>query len=111
MVVRKQDGWKEVLTRKFGHIMSEWTQEGVLFTRAELTILYRSFFHHSAQILYNLIRRLRPKHTSPATRALLEEISRQCTTCTTIGARPLRFRVAMLDEDLVFNEELSIDLM
>lgn len=110
-VVCRRDDWSDKLQRKSGHLMWEWNWSEVLYTRSELTKLHKSFFHPFAQKLYNLIRRSRPEDATPETRQLLGDISRRCHTCQTFGARPLRFKVAMPDEQLVFNEELSMDLM
>lgn len=91
--------------------MWEWDWNAVMYSRADLTKLHKNFFLPSAQKLYNLIRRSRPQDTTPDTLKLLEDISRRCNTCQTFGARLLRFRVSMPEEHLVFNEELSLELM
>jgi hypothetical protein len=105
-------GWRPPLTRKLGHLYPNLAPEhSILFTKTELYKLHRSFFHPSSEKLLNLLKRARPEQVTTETRKLLNEIVDACTACQTFAPKPLSFRVSIPEEDLVFNDELSMDLM
>ncbi|PXF39742.1 hypothetical protein BWQ96_04444 [Gracilariopsis chorda] len=120
----KFEGWTQRLTHQNGHLYWTWDLEALrtatssiayayasaLFTLPELRKLRYHFFHPTAQKLYNLIKQAHPEHLTPTTRKTLEDISCACATCTTFSSKPLRFRVSMPADNLVFNQELSLDL-
>lgn len=120
----KLEGWTQNLIRRNGHLYWTWNLEALrtatssvayayesaLFTMPELRHLHYHFFHPTAKKLYNLIKRAHPEQLTPSTRKMLEDISRNCATCTTFSSKPLRFRVSMPADDLVFNQEISLDL-
>jgi hypothetical protein len=45
------------------------------------------------------------------TRKILQGIVKSCLTCQTFASQPLRFSVRMPDDKLVFNDELSLDIL
>jgi hypothetical protein len=45
------------------------------------------------------------------TRKILQGIVKSCLTCQTFASQPLRFSVRMPDNKLVFNDELSLDIL
>ncbi|PXF47155.1 hypothetical protein BWQ96_03097 [Gracilariopsis chorda] len=118
----KLEGWTQRLTRQNLY----WTLDlealqttnsflayayaWALFTLPELRHLHYHFFHPTTQKLYNLIKRAHPEHLTPTTRKTLEDILRACAICTTFSLKPFRFRVFMPANNIVFNQELSLDL-
>lgn len=62
------------MTHKLGHMFVEWPSDMILFTHKELKKLHLSFFHPTAQKLYELVRRARPEDTSNDTKVVLEDI-------------------------------------
>lgn len=103
--------WFLPLERKRGHLFLPWTTASILFTRKELQKLHEHFFHPSAEKLYNLVKRARPQELSPQTRQTLDDISRACRSCKLFTMKPYRFRVSIPDENIIFNQEVALDLM
>ena len=101
------------LVRKHGHIFIEWEEHHkVLFTKKELVKLHKNFSHPASDKLFNLLKLARPWETDDNTKALLEEIAKNCDTCQRFTSPPVRFKASLpTEEDLVFGDELSIDLM
>eukprot|EP00171_Calliarthron_tuberculosum_P023580 IDg23580t1 len=105
-------GWQVPTKRKLGHIFLEWGENKIMFTKTELQRLHRAFYHPSDEKLLNLMRRAKPKQAETHDAKLLKEISKKCDTCQKFGPKPNRFQVTLpKEEDLVFGEELSMDLM
>jgi transposase InsO family protein len=88
------------------------TKETFLFSESELTKMHRGFYHPSSENLPNLLKRARPDDTNQETMQLLQQIASACETCLQLGPKPIRFKVSLPNmEDIVFGDELSIDLM
>ena len=106
-------GIKIPLKRKYGHIYLEWGKtDNILYTKSELLKIHRGFSHPETDKLYKLLKLARPAETNSDTRELLQEIADHCDTCQRYSSPPLRFKASMPDEsELVFGDELSIDLM
>ena len=105
-------GWKMDVRRKLGHVYLEWNErDRIVFTRAELTKLYRNFYHPGVENLMNLIKQVRPSEFNAETSKILQGISDACDTCLRFGPRPLRFIAALpIKNELIFGQELSVDL-
>ena len=105
--------WEIPISRKLGHAYVEWkTLDSILFTRSELLRLHRGFQHPHQDKLLNLLKRARPADLDPQTRSILREISESCDTFQRLGPRPIRFKATLPSvDDIIFGEELSIDLM
>jgi hypothetical protein len=73
--------------------------------------MHFSLYHPSSQSLFNLIKKGRPEQLDHDTLKILEEISNACQMCQRLGPKPVRFKVSIPEEDLVFGDEVSIDLM
>jgi hypothetical protein len=87
-------------------------KETNLFFKSELTKMHRGFYHLSSENLLNLLKRARPDDTNQETMQLLQQIASACETCQKLGPKPIRFKVSLPNkEDIVFGDELSIDLM
>ncbi len=101
------------LVRKLGHIYLEWNKEDkILYTKQELVRIHRHFSHPATDKLLNLLKLARPWETDSETKDILEEIKKNCETCQRFAPPPIRFKVTLPTEDeLVFGDELSIDLM
>ena len=106
-------GWEIPLCRKYGHVYLEWSLiHNNLFTKNELIKLHRGFQHPPDEKLLNLIKRARPSECTEETTNMLRRVSENCDTCQRISQAPMRFKVTLPSEkDLVFGEELSMDLM
>lgn len=110
-VISTAGGCHVPLVRDGGHVFWRWSVADILLTIMELHKLHLNLLHSSSSNLYILVRLARPKDVTPETRKILEDISRSCTTCGTHQLKRLRFRVTMPDEDLLFNRDLSMDIM
>ena len=112
-LVWPKGNWEHPVVRKLGHAYVEWKpSDQILFTRAELLRLHREFQHPSDDKLLSFLKKARPSEFNGETRKILEEISSACNTCQRLGPKPLRFKGTLSSgEELIFGEELSIDLM
>lgn len=43
--------------------------------------------------------------------SILQDMAKHCEACQRFEAAPIRFKVSISDTDIVFGDELSIDLM
>jgi hypothetical protein len=74
--------------------------------------MHRGFCHPSSENLLNLLKRARPDDTSQETMQLLQQIASACEMCQKLGPKPIPFKVSLPNiKDIVFGDELSIDLM
>ena len=74
--------------------------------------LHRGVKHPHQDKLLNLLRRARPADLDPQTRSILREISESCDICQRLGPEPILFKATLPSvDDIIFGEELSIDLM
>jgi transposase InsO family protein len=106
------DGWTLPLSRHGGHIYVEWDDlHATMFSTAQLQKLHRQFFHPSADKLYNLLKRSRPKDANEETRALLKMITDTCHPCQLMARKPITFTVGSAsDPDITFNREIALDI-
>lgn len=109
-LISEMEGWSIPITRQFGHLYVNWEKQ-ILYTRSELERLHRHFYHPSSNKLYNLIKKATPNQADSNTLNILNQISESCTTCQTFSSKPYRFRVSIPPEKIIFNEEISLDLM
>lgn len=98
------------LVRKDSHIYLEWGQ-AVHYTTVELGRLHKHFNHPQADRLSALLRRAGGGNVEAGTRAKLEELTAACDVCQRLAQAPGRFRVAMPNDDVVFNRMVLMDLM
>lgn len=82
-----------------------------LFTFQQLTKLHRQFYHPFSEKLYNLLGKARPEDNTPETQKQLEEISRSCDPCRRIQDGTTRFKVSFGTKNILFNEEVIIDII
>lgn len=102
------------LIRKNGHVYLEWSKtERILFTKKELIKPHRNFSHPTADKLLNLLKLAIPWETDEKSKDIFEDIAKNCDTCQRHSAPPIRFKVSLPTEEqnLVFGDELSLDLM
>ena len=111
LLVNERLNYSIPVVRKFGHMYIEWDSAAVLFTRSELKKIHRQFKHPSTDKLMNLLKRSKLKDVDRNTRKMLEEIAQSCETCTTFSRPPERFRVTSPPDQIIFNEEVALDLM
>lgn len=93
------------------HMLIQWNLKEIMFTKSELLGLHHHFYHPQERNLYNLLKMAKPEDCTPGTLNVLEDIGKKCCTCIETSPRPYRFRVSVPAEKVVFNEELSLDLM
>lgn len=53
----------------------------IYYTRAQLCKLHRQFFHHSAEKLFNLLKRSKPDEATPETLQTLKDIAKRFDPC------------------------------
>ena len=104
-------GWSMPLEKKFGRLYLCWGAKEILYTKHELVKLHVHFCHLSTDKLYEVIKRARPSQVDESTRKLLEEITRSCEKCQTFSTLPQRFPVSLPPSNIVFNSNISMDLM
>ena len=104
-------GWTVPIIRKHGHMYIEWKPSKTLFTRAELVKLHRHFHHPSTGKILALLKRSKLSDVDSNTKRMLEDISKNCTRCQTYAAKPERFKVSLPNDKVIFNREISLDLM
>lgn len=83
----------------------------MLFTKPERTRLHLHYFNPS---FHNLFKWLEHAYSEKATndvKRIIEELTTACSACKAFCTRPYRFRVSFLPEQVIFNEELAIDLL
>lgn len=103
--------WSLPIIRQLGHLYLKWSFSRNLYTKTELKKMHRHFHHPEASKMYNLIKRAKPEHATPETRAMLEQIGKACETCQVFSAQPQRFRVSLPPNKIVFNKTVAMDLM
>lgn len=104
-------GWSLPLQRKIGHIYLQWKEEDkMMYTKSELLKLHRGFHHPAAKRLHALLKKAKVEDLDGETLKTLEEINKACNTCQKFGPKPVRFKASLPTEELVFGDELSMDL-
>ena len=61
--------------------------------------------------LVNLIRKANPEKADESVRKLIEQINKKCSVCSEHSVPPFRFRASIPPDEIIFNREVSIDLM
>lgn len=103
--------WTLPITHAHGHFFVQDEAYEILYTKPELETLHLQFHHQSTGKLYNLLKRFDPDNTDTSAKATLEEISKACASCSELHSSPFRFRAALPQDELIFNHELTIELM
>lgn len=98
------------LVRKDNHVYLEWGHV-TYYTTTELNRLHRHFNHPHPDRLSALLRRANDGKIEASTSAELERLTAACDVCQRLAKAPGRFRVAMPNEDVVFNRVVLMDLM
>ena len=111
ILVKKQLKYSMPLVRKFGHMYLECDSAEVLYTRSELKKLHLHFKHLGTDKLLNLLKRSQVKDVDASTRRMLEEIVESCETCMRFSRPPQHFRVTTPPDKIIFNEEVTLELM
>jgi hypothetical protein len=78
-------------------------------------MLRKHYVHPSADRLYHILRRARPKETDSGTRKILEDITNACRHCQMHQAQPRRFVVSAsmtdAEHDFCFGGQVDMDLL
>lgn len=81
-------------------------------TQNQLVKLHRNISHPSNEKLLNLLKFAQKWENDSRTKDLLQEISRRCFTYQRFSPAPIPLKVSIPnEEELVFREELSMDLV
>jgi hypothetical protein len=106
-------GWTLPIERWQGHY---WFRQGfdeppvsTRFTRTQLYHLHRHFRHPGAAKMYELLRRTKAEDLSPATLAVLQDISEYCRSCQVFRNKEVTFS-SRLKADALFNRSIELDL-
>jgi Reverse transcriptase (RNA-dependent DNA polymerase) len=102
--------WSIPVVRKFGHAYIEWPAE-VMYMETEVRRLHSSFYHPSADKLFNLIRRANPSKATTSLHDTINGVCRSCTACQEFYVKPTRFKVFIPEMGIVFNRQVALDLM
>jgi hypothetical protein len=73
--------------------------------------MHLRFYRPSNQSLVIIIKKGRPEQLDHNTLKILKDISNACQMCQRLGPKPVRFKVSIPEDNLVFADEVSIDLM
>lgn len=73
--------------------------------------LHRHFDHPAADRLAAVLRRAADPKAEPGTSQELERLTAGCDVCQRLSRAPGRFRVAIPDDNIVFNRTILVDLM
>eukprot|EP00168_Porphyra_purpurea_P020863 TRINITY_DN895_c0_g1_i6.p1 TRINITY_DN895_c0_g1~~TRINITY_DN895_c0_g1_i6.p1 ORF type:complete len:1091 (+),score=259.84 TRINITY_DN895_c0_g1_i6:1132-4404(+) len=103
-------GTSTPLVRKHGHIYLDWANDAH-YSMSELERLHRHFNHPAADRLTAVLRRTADPKAEPDTQKKVERLTAACDVCQRLARAPGRFRVAIPDEDVVFNRTVLLDLM
>lgn len=103
--------WNLPIFYSQGHAFIILTISTTFFTRTELTRLHSHFFHPSAEKLSKLLRRAHPVKATTGVKEMLQQITIACKNFGDYSSRHYRFRVSMPPKEIIFNHEVSIDLL
>jgi hypothetical protein len=104
--------WEIETEKKRGHLyIKDPATASILYTRRLIVKLRRDFFHPSTDKLYILLKRSKPTEVHEDTRQKATPDSQRLSNLSELSSQPLRFSVRIPDEKLVFNDELSMDLL
>lgn len=81
------------------------------WSTAELQKRHTQFFHRSAGKMYRVLSRALLEDTPPSVRSMLERISSACTTCASLHQPPLPFPVSLVENELHFSRDFSLNLL
>ena len=82
----------------------------VMFTRSQLGMLHKQFFHPSVEMLLNMLKKARPEETTSKTLSVLQDLKKRCDRFQRIQNAPTRFRVSFGAENVRFNEIIMLDI-
>jgi hypothetical protein len=101
--------WSIPVVRKFGHAYIEWPAE-VMYTETGVRSPHSSFYHPSADKLFNLIRRANPSKAT-SLHDTIKRVCQSCSACQEFSVKPTRFKVSIPEIGIVCNRQVALDLM
>ena len=109
----KDNHWAIPIHYNHGHafILPRTSPLCTHFTKQDLMKLHKHFMHPSTGKLYNLLKRAFPTKVNDKIRQMLQDIAEKCDQCAEHAVPPFRFRASIPKDNIIFNRELSIDLM
>lgn len=81
------------------------------YTRVQLNMLRRRFFHLIAKKLFNLIKKAHPEHMMPETRQAMKDMTARFAPCHRTQTASLGCRVSFGTGNYRFNERILVDIM
>ena len=107
-----QDIWSVPIIWRDGHLYASMCfAVSTFYKTVQLRKLHRSFFHPSAEKLYNLLERAGLEAVTSETLERLKGIVVSYEPCQRIRNAPLRFRVTIGHENVRFNARAFVDIM
>lgn len=85
--------------------------QSILFTRAELSLRHRQFFHPGLKKLFNVIKIAHPEEATPELLKTLQDFRIRCDPCQRTQYALKRFLVTIGAEHLRFNEIILLDII
>ena len=105
------ESWIMDLSRRGGHVTVEWDEFFYQFySHEQLQKLHLHLMQPSSEKLFNLICRAKPEEVDDETKTVLKDIADSCHACQTYSTHLITFQVHFPDE-VVFNKEISVDVM
>jgi hypothetical protein len=95
--------WSIPVVRKFGHAYIEWPAE-VMYTETEVRRLHSSFYHTSADKLFNLIRRANSSKATTSLHDTVKRVCRSCFACQEFFVKPTCFKVSIPEMGIVIDK-------
>lgn len=99
------------MIQKLGHILIIYKSRQVCYSEFELRRLHLHLMHPAVDRLFSMVKQARPGEAGGDLRTTIKSITYACETCRNLTKRPSRIRESMHPDRVVFNLELSMDLM
>lgn len=108
----RRQKWTITLTRKLGRIFYTWgDSDTILFTQNEIVKLLEQYFHPRAGKIFKLLNSVDRTGVDQKTMDILKDISKACEVCQNYSTQYILLRARIPDSDIVFTQELEIDVM
>lgn len=83
----------------------------IQYTAVELRRLHLHIYAPSAEKMFALLRRADPSRATASVRDILQSHARACHHYRPFSLRPFRLCSSILPDELLFNHEISVDLL
>lgn len=103
--------WSLPLFYQAGHLSIPPPSGNQLLTIVELIELYRQFIHPSDGKLYSLLKSAYAQQINEKITQMTQDITDNCEHCFEHSVPPFKLGASVPMEEVLFNREVSIDLM